>query len=48
MDKSKRPKPLLFQKAHEEAKKGMKGHKERERIEHEAQLQKARDKRKKQ
>lgn len=48
MDKSKRPKPLLFQKAHEEAKKGIKMHMERERMEHEAQLLKARDKRKKQ
>lgn len=44
MDKLKRPKPLMFQKAHEEAKKGMKEHMERERSEHEAQLQKARNK----
>lgn len=43
MDKPNKSKSLLFHKAHKEAKKGMKEHMERERVQHEAQLQKARD-----
>ena len=48
MNKSSQPKSLLFRKVHEEAKKGLREHMERERLEHEAQLQKARKKRDKQ
>jgi len=48
MDKPLQPKSLLFRKVHEEAKKDMREHMERERLEHESQLQKARKKRDKQ